>query len=158
MTAIPWHHRWWDSMCRRKSKHSCIGWTTRYVTKKPLWPMNGKINSGQSYQRELYSSQGRGYWPSWYKRWKIETKLRWFLLKDKFSMNMKNNIGVWVTPIVYVIREDKPSGWDPEINAISDLGNLIYQVGLTGIEFTDIMLQYVPSCKVLALSPQHMNE
>ena len=36
---------------------------------------------------------------------KIETQLGWFAWKEKFIKNMKNKLGVGVTPIVYVIYE-----------------------------------------------------
>ena len=36
---------------------------------------------------------------------KIETRIGWFSWKEKFIKNMKNKLGVGVTPILYVIYE-----------------------------------------------------
>ena len=56
---------------------------------------------------------------------------------DKFK-NRLNSIPSWgMTPmsILYVVREDKPAGWDPATDADSDKERIIYQVLLTGSVF-----------------------
>jgi hypothetical protein len=38
-------------------------------------------------------------------------------------------------PIAYVIRPDKPAGWDHAVNAVNDYEQLMYQLPLNGIAF-----------------------
>jgi len=39
------------------------------------------------------------------------------------------------SPIAYVIRPDKPAGWDPEVNAATEYEKLMYQLPLAGQAF-----------------------
>jgi hypothetical protein len=45
--------------------------------------------------------------------------------------------GVDDVPLTYVIRRDKPPGWDPETDAANEEEKLIYQVALFGVAFED---------------------
>lgn len=38
-------------------------------------------------------------------------------------------------PIAYVIRPDKPAGWDPAIDAVNDYERLMYQLPLNGVAY-----------------------
>jgi len=38
-------------------------------------------------------------------------------------------------PIAYVIRPDKPAGWDPEVDATTEYEKLMYQLPLAGVAF-----------------------
>jgi hypothetical protein len=38
-------------------------------------------------------------------------------------------------PIAYIIRPDKPAGWNPAINAVNEYKQLMYQLPLNGIAF-----------------------
>jgi hypothetical protein len=39
------------------------------------------------------------------------------------------------SPIAYVIRPDKPQGWDPVVDATNDYERLMYQLPLAGVAF-----------------------
>jgi hypothetical protein len=38
-------------------------------------------------------------------------------------------------PIAYVIRPDKPAGWDPDVDAVNDYERLMYQLPLNGVAY-----------------------
>ena len=38
-------------------------------------------------------------------------------------------------PIAYVIRPDKPAGWDPEVDAVNNYKRLMYQLPLNGVAY-----------------------
>ncbi len=38
-------------------------------------------------------------------------------------------------PIAYVIRPDKPAGWDPEVDAVNVYEQLMYQLPLNGVAY-----------------------
>ena len=38
-------------------------------------------------------------------------------------------------PIAYIIRPDKPAGWDPEVDATTEYEKLMYQLPLAGVAF-----------------------
>lgn len=66
---------------------------------------------------------------------KISTGLKWYTWQNKFSNYLSTIRGVGDTPLSYIIRPDKPQGWNPMTDAANDEEKLIYQVSLTGPVF-----------------------
>ena len=68
---------------------------------------------------------------------KISTGLDWYTWIEKFENYLSALRGVDDTPLSYVIRRDKPAGWDPVVDAANPTETLIYQVALTGSAFEE---------------------
>ena len=66
---------------------------------------------------------------------KIATGLDWYTWTEQFTNYLAAIRGVNDVPLTYVIRKDKPEGWDPVTDASSPEETLIYQVALTGAAF-----------------------
>ena len=66
---------------------------------------------------------------------KIATGLDWYTWIEQFTNYLAAIRGVNDVPLTYVIRKDKPAGWDPVADASSPEETLIYQVALTGAAF-----------------------
>ena len=66
---------------------------------------------------------------------KIATGLDWYTWIEQFTNYLAAIRGVNDVPLTYVIRKDKPAGWDPVTDAASAEETLIYQVALTGAAF-----------------------
>jgi len=66
---------------------------------------------------------------------KISSGLEWYTWNEQWENYLSSIRGVGDVPLSYVIRRDKPAGWDPETDAANEEEKLIYQVPLTGPEF-----------------------
>jgi hypothetical protein len=66
---------------------------------------------------------------------KVETELGWYVWDEKFENYLAAQIGTANTPLDYVIRRDKPVGWDPVVDATNAHEERRYQVALAGPEF-----------------------
>ena len=68
---------------------------------------------------------------------KIQTGIDWYTWNEKFENYLSAIRGVDDVPLTYVIRRDKPAGWNPETDAANEEEKLIYQVALFGAAFED---------------------
>lgn len=68
---------------------------------------------------------------------KIVTGLKWYTWYNKFENYLSSMYGVDGTPLSYVIRRDKPAGWDPVTDAVSEEERLKYQVAIVGHAFDE---------------------
>ena len=66
---------------------------------------------------------------------KISSGLEWYTWNEQWENYLSSIRGVGDVPLSYIIRRDKPAGWDPETDAENEEEKLIYQVPLTGPEF-----------------------
>ena len=67
----------------------------------------------------------------------IEVDTEFYEWSDKF-LNLLDSIksgGIGSSSILYIVRPDKPAGWDPVADATSDKERIMYQVMLTGSVF-----------------------
>jgi hypothetical protein len=66
---------------------------------------------------------------------KITTGIGWYNWQQRFENYLSQVRGVGNVPLLYVIRRDKPDGWDPATDAKNETECLIYQVAPEGHEY-----------------------
>jgi hypothetical protein len=66
---------------------------------------------------------------------KITTDSDWFTWHEGLENYFGQILGVVGYPILYVIRRDKPAGWDPTTDAETDEEMIMYQLKLNGPEY-----------------------
>ena len=59
---------------------------------------------------------------------KITTDADWFTWQESLENYFGQILGVVGYPILYVIRRDKPAGWDPATDADTDAEMITYQL------------------------------
>lgn len=123
----------------QKKLEALAFWVTEHKKRQlPLDAANWNAAAIEEARRQADIAHERRLNPQVPKRVeKIQTGIDWYTWNEKFENYLSSIRGVEDVPLTYVIRRDKPPGWDPETDSSNEEEKLIYQVALFGAAFED---------------------
>jgi hypothetical protein len=89
------------------------------------WTVEALMSASQS--MAIHDNTKAQAVPSELEPGKVETKLNWYTWDEKFENYLAAHIGSATVPLDYVVRRNKDSDWDPEVDATTEHERQCYQ-------------------------------